>query len=161
MRYIIAVAVLLLASAAWAQDIDAGNGIKVNVANGWQTAEPSKGVAALFRLPGDPKTRLELRMVEVDSPEQAERYFTSYHASLLAKGLSEIQKGTPKKYGEIEGIETRYGGTSGGETFELVLFQFTHNRGAWFVIGFATGRRVDAMYTAFSEVAGSIKRTTK
>ena len=161
MRYIIAMTLLLFASTAWSQEVDAGKGVKVSAASGWETAEPSKGVAALFRLPGDPKTRVELRMASVESTEQAERYFKSYHANLLAKGLSETQKSTPKTYGEVDGVETRYGGSSGEETFELVLFQFTHNNGAWFVIGFATGRRADAMHTAFAEVAESIKRTTK
>lgn len=156
MRLVLLLFFALIPSLAWAQTVDTGQGLHVDPPKGWESAEPSKGVAALFRLPGDPKTRVELRAAKVENSDQAQRYFKSYHASLLAKGLVQKER-SEQTYAERKGTLTRYAGTSGEETFELTLFEFEEGTNAWFVIGFATGKRVEAMNAAFIEVASSIK----
>ncbi|MEZ4462573.1 MAG: hypothetical protein R3E66_23175 [bacterium] len=108
MRLVLLLFFALIPSLAWAQTVDTGQGLHVDPPKGWESAEPSKGVAALFRLPGDPKTRVELRAAKVENSDQAQRYFKSYHASLLAKGLVQKER-SEQTYAERKGTLTLRG----------------------------------------------------
>ncbi len=149
--------VFLSGSTAFAQDsVSVEPGVQVKLPAGWESSAPSKGVAALFRMAGDAKTRVEMRVVSVENPEQAERYFRSYHANLVATGLKTTEESAAKTYGSIKGRLTKYSGAVKEGTFELVLFEFSDKGNAWLVIGFATEKRTSTMNAAFEAIVATI-----
>jgi hypothetical protein len=149
--------VFLSGSTAFAQDsVSVEPGVHVKLPAGWESSSPSTGVAALFRMAGDAKTRVEMRVVSVENPEQAQRYFQSYHANLVATGLKITQASAEKTYGSVSGRVTKYSGAVKEGTFELVLFEFSNKGNAWLVIGFATEKRTPTMNAAFEAIVATI-----
>lgn len=151
--------VFLTATPVFAQEtVPVEPGLHAKLPSGWESAPPSTGVAATFRQSGDAKTRVEMRVVEVENQEQAQRYFSSYHANLVATGLKVILATTDKSYGSLAGRLTKYSGAVKDGSFELALFEFTHKGSAWLVIGFATDKRTVPMFAAFEAIAATITK---
>ena len=149
--------VCLSASTAFAQDsVSIEPGVQVKLPAGWESSAPSKGVAGLFRMAGDAKTRVEMRVVSIETPVQAQRYFQSYHANLMATGLKTTQATADKTFGNVAGRLTKYSGAVKEGTFELVLFEFSNKGNAWLVIGFATEKRTSTMNAAFEAIVATI-----
>lgn len=150
MRYVLLWVVCLWTSISFAAEpVPVNDGVAVVPAPGWQQVPSSRGVGAQFGIPGDDKTRIEFRSVALENVEQAERFFRSYHANLIATGLKELKAGESKTYGTLTGMETHYSGVSKDGEFSLVLFQFIHKQRAWLLVGFATGKRAEIMRDAF------------
>lgn len=142
---------------AWAEDVKISADMTVTPAQGWQQGPAPAGADAQFKLPGDERSRIEFRSVPLESAEQADRFFRSYHANLVSMGLKVTSQARPVTYGSRAGVETVYGGKSKDGDFSLVLFQFTHNKRAWILVGFATAKRQEVVRTALGEFAKGLK----
>lgn len=154
MRHVLVFLMCLFTTSTFAAEpVPIEAGVVVVPAEGWQQVPSAKGVGAQFGIPGDDKTRIEYRSVTLETDEQAERFFRSYHANLVSTGLKEVKPSEKKTYGAISGVETHYSGVSKDGEFSLVLFQFTHKQRAWLLVGFATGKRSELMREAFEVFA--------
>ncbi len=152
-----AVATLLMATTANAQELDTKAGVVIKYSPKWKEAKTTKGAKAVLRSTVDKKAQIEFRMAPKLDDAKAQQFFKSFHTNLQNAGLKVV---TPKKeatYAKQQGSETEYVTKGKKGNFRLVLFEFHHKKhGAWLVVGFFAERQRDSYYKQFQEVLNGL-----
>lgn len=128
------------------------SGARFERPEGWVTAEPGEGVAALFRAAGDERVQIEVRISPEVDDDESEYFFTSFHSALQKEGFAKREVRKAAEYDGKEGRETEYEMAAGDDAFRLIVWQHHRQSSALLVVGFFPEDARDEYYEDYQQV---------